>query len=322
MKNSLTYQDRAGRRRLRVYVIAALLILSMMIVIAVIVLYQQAQAGQAMAATQPVVAETQTPSPSPDATVTEMTCPEDPEDWQLVDPFADIENDYMDIQPACVYDGLGRTVAWALAINMGYSRQEATDLLGFDQVPYQHMADLAVLLEGQPQRVEVRYTPLTGEYTTWAITANEVPAMAMVLAGCFRTSTVVNLERQEWGDGYPVVCVISAEDAKAYSIMMLGGHLFSDRMGGDDMLMKDWYIGYAGSGKWVWLGEAEDSFKVSSNDMDFFNDSMLAAYQAPYWDTQWLEGTYHLEMQPLPEGWRNANSEEELQAIGDLLKSP
>jgi hypothetical protein len=119
-----------------------------------------------------------------------------------------------------------------------------------------------------------------------------------------------------------VVCVIAVEDIKTYTIMSLGGHLFSDRFEDNNILIQDWYVGYAGSGRWVWLGEAKDSFKASSSDVDFSDALQLSAYQAPFWDTQWLVGTYHLAMQPLPESWREANSEEELQAIGDLLTSP
>ena len=118
MKDLLTYADVSGKRRLRSYVKVSIFILAALIVLAVVAFWQQSQQRQAIAVTKPVaVAQTVAPvstiTTAPSATP--EACPSDPEDWTLTEGLPGTE--FMRIEPACVYKGLERTMAFALGIN-------------------------------------------------------------------------------------------------------------------------------------------------------------------------------------------------------------
>ena len=81
--------------------------------------------------------EAQTPAETdiPATETTEMEassgCPTDSNDWSLTPTM--ISETYMVIQPACVYQGLEQTIAWALAVrvtsstmDMNWSRTSAS----------------------------------------------------------------------------------------------------------------------------------------------------------------------------------------------------
>ena len=112
-----TYSTLDGKRKLRRYVVFSLGIL---VLISLIFAYSQWTQAQAMADVQATALPVQVttistsvvlPTPIPQTTTTEA-CPSDSSQWELVDVKP---NDNMKkISPSCVYDALGRSVAWAL----------------------------------------------------------------------------------------------------------------------------------------------------------------------------------------------------------------
>ncbi|MBL0348094.1 hypothetical protein [Candidatus Villigracilis affinis] len=74
---------------------------------------------------------------SPSGGVDSFGCPTDSSEWSFTPTM--ISENYQIIQPACVYQGLEKSIAWALAVREGYSRAEATELLGFSEMPMRQM---------------------------------------------------------------------------------------------------------------------------------------------------------------------------------------
>ena len=147
-------------------------------------------------------------------------------------------NQYDRIDPPCVYDGLGRTVAWALAIQMGYSRGEANDLLGFsfdaskNNPAMVSLPNVTILTYSNwiVAQIGLYSTPKNLEFTEWSITPDGEPAVTFSIQGCFRTASVVGNQAKDWGDGYPVICVVAEDTQAGYHVNSLGGHLYT---GGD-----------------------------------------------------------------------------------------
>ncbi|MDO9128510.1 MAG: hypothetical protein Q7U34_01460, partial [Anaerolineales bacterium] len=135
MDDNFFYRDLAGKRHLRSYLKASILIVIFMGLIVVYALWQRAQMMAVVnAPARPVVWE---PSPTPipptaTPTATPEPCPSNPSDWTFFYPYPGYDGNLHKIKPACVYEGLERTVAWVmLASSMGYSGDEAAEALGF-----------------------------------------------------------------------------------------------------------------------------------------------------------------------------------------------
>jgi hypothetical protein len=131
--DGLTFRDLAGRRQPRAFTIMTLAILTLLILTGAYALFQRHRMMSPVQATPVAVStkeETPFPTSEPPVEKHPLICPTDPADWSLAD--ATIHMNYKTIQPACVYAGLERTIAWALALRSGYSRAEAAQILGFD----------------------------------------------------------------------------------------------------------------------------------------------------------------------------------------------
>lgn len=339
LRDILTYQaGLSGKRRLRLYVQATLLIIVALVVILAVVLYQQGQARKAMTATKPVVMEsTSTPAGTVTAPATPISaltpvgnaCPTDPSKWNLVEPAPG--NQYDRIDPPCVYDGLGRTVAWALAIQMGYSRGEANDLLGFSFDASKNnpaviaLPNVTILTYSNwiVAQIGLYSTPMNLEFTEWSITPDGEPAVTASIQGCFRTASVVGNELKDWGDGYPVICVVAEDTQAGYSVNSLGGHLYTAGIKANRVLS---LFGSTSEGRWVWLGN-EAGINVDQSGIDQaalqkgYQD-YSEAYQTPTWSSQWLKDAFGIQPKPLPNGWQEAKDASEQQAILNLLNNP
>src|SRR5271157_635581 len=338
LRDILTYQaGLSGKRRLRLYVQAALLIIVALVVILAVVLYQQGQARKAMTATKPVVMEsTSTPAATVTAPATQISaltpianaCPTDPSKWNLLEPAPG--NQYDRIDPPCVYDGLGRTVAWALAIQMGYSRGEANDLLGFSFDASKNnpamvvLPNVTILTEDNfsVTQVELNFTPMKLEFTEWSVTPDGEPAVTASILGCFRTASVVGNALKDWGDGYPIICVLAEDTQAGYHVESLGGHLYTDEVKANRV---DSLFGSTSEGRWVWLGNEAgvyiDQSGIGQAALQKGYQIYSGAYQAPTWNSQWLKDTFGIQPKPLPHGWQEAKDASELQAILGLLNS-
>lgn len=312
LRDFFTYPgDISGRRKVRTYIRVTFFILVALIVFLAVALYQQAQERRAMTATKPVVVEP-TSTPTPEPTYTPEACPSDPSEWTMADIFPD--DVYKRIEPVCVYDGLAHSVAWALAIQEGYSRQAAADALGFDEYPMAQMyqATIATNLQG-PIPVDIYFLPPVPGFTEWFVNGTGEPAVSFTVRGCFRTFTIVGNEKQEWGDGYQVICELYKDIEATNMLMCLDERCYTD------LYTPKWYsvlYGYSESGDWIWLGTQSNSYFIEdSQSMQDSRSAIASSIGIVPWDASWLMQTYRLDMQPLPENWQSFTDDVDLQAI-------
>ena len=114
--DGLTFRDLAGRRQPRAFTVMALAILILLVLTGTFAYLQRHRMMSPVQATPVAVSVTEEVSiqtSEPPVEKHPVTCPTDPADWSLAD--ATIHMNYKTIQPACVYKGLERTIAWTLA---------------------------------------------------------------------------------------------------------------------------------------------------------------------------------------------------------------
>ena len=323
MLKFFTYTDLSGKRHLRSYAIVAIVLFVLLLLLAGgAALWRIGEFSPTDIAETPVFAPlTETAIPEVMPSNTPEACPSDPADWALLD--MPLSKNYKSLSPACVYTELERTVAWVLAINEGYSRAEATEKLGFSAMPMtMQTGELTILTDNKgPVSVNMLTSPQVPELVQWAIDQSGNPATTMALRGCFRTSTFAGNERQDWGDGYEVICAVSKDTEAAYGLMQLGEHLFT---GGDGQITASrtfLLFGYKDK-EWTWLGWREDGGRVSYEEIGLTAELASADRQMKssifdlhLWDSTWLEENYSLAMKPLPDDWQEARDTAERDAI-------
>ncbi len=316
----LTYKDLAGRRRLRSYTVTALLILFLLLMVGALACTQRQRVLDPIEADPlPVALTEESPAPTQEfqAEDAPAICPSDPAEWSLVDVFSDSR--YKSIQPACVYEGLERTVAWTLAVRSGYSRMEAAQLLGFPELPMARLEQARIPSDPDGfQEVAVSFIPPHPDFAEWRLTASGEAAITLALRGCYRTSDVVGGQRVEWGGGYPVICLVVEDAENAYAIYALDGHVFTMNAAPMRSLL---LFGYAGNGPWVWLGTQESPRVEISDPASNARERQTVAelYGSGSWDTGWLEARFGLTEKPLPVDWQSYTNESEGQIILTLL---
>jgi hypothetical protein len=323
MKDLLTYADVSGRRRLRFYVKVSIFILAALIVLVVVAFWQQSQQIRAIEATKPVVLPTFTPQPpttTPESTAVTETCPTDPADWSLTEIApGDV---LLRIEPACVYQGLERTVAFALGITQGYSRQDVADVLGFEKLPMVRLAQVTIANPNGPISMDVAFAIDVPPFKEWIFREDGKPASSITLQGCFRTYTIVGNERQNWDEnGYPVVCRVSYDHESTGGAICMGDECYS--IANNPVSNREFSLfGYAGNGQWVWLGsEIDTSSKLDSQTMSEDRAVSAQLQGVGPWDQDWLKQAYGLEIQPLPENWQSFTDESYKQAVLDALNN-
>lgn len=338
--DDLTYRDLAGKRRLRNYVKAALAIVAALFILYVAILFW-VKMDRAAAVPPLLVIPTRTPAfvalhrtqdgvtRTPAPTATPEACPSDPTSWKMLDVLPG--DNYKRIEPACVYDGLGRTVAWALAVNMGYTGAEAAQALGFENIPQARIAEVNILTNSEgPLSVPVVVRPPHPDYASWRFDRNKKPYTVFGLHGCFRTATIVGNRVEQWGDGYPVICVATQDYVSnaSYTFSSLGEHNYATTEGKPIHHRYFAFFGYSGTtnaslgGEWTWLGRwrdlSEDIYPAGvSDEYKLFSE----LFGAPLWNAEWLEQTYGLSMRPLPENWQSFTNDADVQAVLDAINS-
>jgi len=331
----LYYTAPGGKRKLKRYVVAVLIISVLMVAAIVWVVIQRTQI-KALMAYVPTITATSTSVPASMATTqistltpVVNTCPTDSSKWSLKVDLS--KNQYVPIDPPCVYDGLGRTVAWSLAIQMGYSREDANARLGFSFDTSQNNPAMVVLPNVtiltsdtfSVAQIGLDSTPMTPQFTEWVVTPDGEPAVTDSILGCFRTASMIGTELKDWGDGYPVICVIAEDAQTGYRVNSLGGHLYTGGMIKAHRVLS--IFGYASDGRWIWLGNEAginvDQSGISQAELQKGYQVYSKAFQAATWNSQWLKDTFGISLNPLPNGWLKANNASEMQAILDLINS-
>ena len=318
--DGLTFRDLAGRRQPRAFTVMALAILVLLVLTGTFAFFQRHRMMSPVQATPVAVSVTEEvpiQTSEPPEEKYPVTCPTDPADWSLAD--ATIHMNYKTIQPACVYAGLERTIAWALAVRSGYSRGEAAQILGFDEFPMTRLNQVTIQTSTRgPLEVSVSFIPPHPDLTEWRVDERGDAALFYGLRGCFRTSFVVGNRLEIWGGDYPVVCVVAEDAENAYTIYELDGHIYT----APAIPTRSYLLfGYAGDDLWVWLG-TQESPKVQIDDPGLTANertTLAALFDSRPWDGRWLETYMGMVMQPLPENWQAQTDEAESQAILSLL---
>jgi hypothetical protein len=324
--DGLTYQDLAGKRQPRVYtVVTGLILLLLMMAGGMAGLNRYWMMSRVHATPEMVSIPTETQAPvATEISVTETTeteassgCPTDSSQWSFTQTV--INETHLVIQPACVYQGLEKTVAWALAVHVGYSRDEATELLGFTEMPMRQMETVTIPKNANELiDVPVSFIPTHPEFREWRLDANGKAAVTYALRGCFETSSVEGNHVEVWGGEYPVICLV-AEDAENTRILhSLNGHMYTSPA----TPMRSFLLfGYLGDGQWVWLGTQTEPKLEIINAEENASDRLTVAtlYDSQPWDARWLSITHHLDMLPLPEAWQSFTDENVKQYILSML---
>lgn len=313
--NFFTYTDLAGKRRLRSYIVLALVILGLLLLLVGGMAIGRAHEFRTAelprtphleALPVEITAEPAIPIP------TEEPCASNPSEWSL--PDMPLSENYKRLSPACAYKGLEHTVAWVLAIHEGYSRAEATEALGFDAIPMEtEIGSIRILTDRDgPLPIDLLTVPALPDLRQWSIDRNRKPATSLVLHGCFRTETIAGNEQDDWGDDIELICVVSQDTETAYGIMQLGENTFTGGEGSLSASRTFLLFGYR-EGAWLWLGWRADggrmSYAEAGLDVDMAasdREMMSSLLGLPVWNAAWLEAAYGLEAQPLPDDWQAA----------------
>ena len=316
--DGLTYKDLAGKRQPRAYTIMTGLILLLLLMAGGMaglnryLLMSRVQATPVSVSLTTQASETVEAEP-PTTIRTPYGCPTDSADWSFTPTYA--SKNYNVIQPACVYQGLEKTIAWALAVREGYSRAEATQQLGFTEMPMKQVDTVTIPANAKGlAAVPVSFIPPNPDFTEWRVNANGEAAVTYALRGCFRTSTVVGNRVEIWGGDYPVICMVVEDAENTHIVYSLNDHTYTSTA----TPMRSFLLfGYLSDGYWVWLGTKDDPKLEITDPQANANERLTIAtmYDSYPWDAKWLMNTHHLLMQPLPENWQTMTDENEKQAI-------
>ena len=257
--DGLTYKDLAGKRQPRIYtVVTGLILLLLFMAGGMAGLNRYLLMSRVQATPEAVTLPTQTMEPmatEPIATPSlggtdSFGCLTDSSEWSFTPTM--ISENYQIIQPACVYQGLEKTIAWALAIREGYSRAEVTELLGFSEMPMRQMETVTIPKDANDLvDVPVSFIPPLPEFKEWRLNINGKAAVAYGLRGCFETSSVKGNRVEIWGGEYPVICLVVEDAENTHILYALNDHIYT----APATPMRSFLLfGYLGDGQWVWLG--------------------------------------------------------------------
>lgn len=313
--DGLTFKDLAGKRHPRTYVILTGLILLLLIILAACTaLEHKAVMDEVQGTPVPVeVSPEPTVSAEPTQTITAQACPTNPTEWTFLETLPG--DNFKRLEPACVYESLGKSVAWALAVRSGYTRAEAAEALGFADFPMRQLSQVMALTNTKgPLSLAVSFTPAHPGFAEWRVTTDGKVAIAYALRGCFRTSEVVGNQAKSWNTDYPVMCVLSEDSSGSQIVFQLDGHTFTSTATPTRAFV---LFGYASNGNWVWLGTQKEPKVTLETIPDFSQEAQTASrlHALPIWNADWLEKTYGLPDKPLPEGWQSQTRETDKQAI-------
>ena len=257
-----------------------------------------------------------TTSPIPDPLPTKSNCPTDPDSWAFLDNY--YNDHYKFIVPDCVYEGVARTVAWQmLETSLGYNKPEATELLGFEADPWRPTQEIVGLTNTKgPMLLGTSMETAYPDYYRWQVDADGDPALIYTMRGCYRT-------QEDWGTGYPVLCVVTRDSPPRWSVHKYGQHHQVSIDLTDQLWVREWILfGYAGNGLWVLVGDWKDLiYDIEDPDRTQVDRETYARrFDTGPWDAYWLEAEYGLTMRPLPSGWQTHSDPSVFQAMVQTMK--
>jgi hypothetical protein len=312
--DGLTFTDLAGKRHPRTYTVLTGVILILLIALSLGVGLEHKSMMDEVQSTPIPVAVTIEPSEQVEPTLTpEEPCHSDPKNWTFLDIAPD--DNFKRIEPVCVYEGLERSVAWAIAVRSGYTRAEAAKTLGFSELPMRQMSEVMALTNTKgPLSLAVSFTPSHPGFAEWRVGSDGKPAVAYALRGCFRTYKVVGNQTDEWNKDYPVICVLSEDSYGLQIVFQLDGQIFTSSA---EPTRSFALFGYAGNGDWVWLGTQKEPKTDLKTMPSYREEAQLSAKQfdLPVWDAAWLEKDFEMSAKALPEDWQSHTQESDKESI-------
>lgn len=327
--DGLTYTDLAGKRQPRIYTAMTGLILLLLLAVLGMGGFNRFLLMRAVQSTpekvqiptgtiQPVKTSVPTTETTQvDDSPISSTCPTDPAAWSFTPTV--ISSTHQVIQPACVYLGLEKTIAWALAVREGYSRSEATELLGFNEMPIEQIGTVTIPKDADDfMSVPVSFIPPEPGLQEWRLNSQGGAAVTYALRGCFRTSTVKGNQLETWGGEFPVICLVAEDAENSHIVYSVNGYTHTSAA----TPMRSFLLfGYRPDGPWVWLGTRTEPRLEITNQAANANERLTVStlYDSHPWDSEWLEDFYHLSMQSPPDNWQNMTDEQDRQAILSLL---
>jgi len=359
LKDQLTYTDLGGRRHLRRYVVATLIIIVLILAMIAYSFWARAQErAQFSGASLPLsnIHETQTatalpmdedgytmtftPNPPtttplpPTPTATADVCPTNPDEWNLVE--IDPGNHLKRIEPACVYDGLARTVAWSLLAHMGYTEAEAAGMMGFAEIPDwiltldESTAVIKGLMNtGEVVDIELEQRSYHPDYRNWIVqdTSPPFPAISYALKGCYRTQSAPDGQIETWGMDFPIVCVLIFDLGSRWGVHAIGEHRYTQQ---STWTRRFAQFGYDDSrGQWIYMGwhpestigEGHTEYEIARENAE--EDRTLIAGLSGFgpWNMRWLEETYGYTMYTLPDEWRSYTDQAEIEFFISAFKT-
>ncbi len=312
--DGITFKDIAGKRQPRTYVMLTGFILFLIFLLAsCVALERNAMMDDVRGTPQALQISLEPVATEILATETAEPCPTNPADWTFVEVLPG--DNFQRIAESCVYDGLAKSVAWALAVREGYPRAEATNALGFAEAPLRRLDTIMTLTNTKgPLTLALTFTPPHPDFAEWRVSNAGEPAISYGLRGCFRTVEIVGNQARSWNTDYSVICVLSEDSRADQVVTALDGHIYT----ADATPTRSFSLfGYVGDGGWAWLGTQQEP-RVALAQLDGQGaDAREVAeqYGAALWDASWLSEQMNLPARELPEGWQNARNESDLQAI-------
>ncbi len=318
--DGLTFKDLAGRRQPRTFtVVAGLLLILFALVLIMTWSVHDGVMNKVRATPQRVQVRMEPTHSAPIQAPSPVTieCPTDPEKWSLTPVYEGTHYDV--IQPACVYQGLEKTIAWALAVREGYSRQQAMEALGFRDMPMRQLDHVSIPASNNGTTiVPVSFIPSNPDFTEWRLKPDGNPAVSYALRGCFRTMTAVANRIETWGGNYPVICLVVEDAENTHIVYSLNGHTYT----ASAKPMRSFLLfGYVSENEWVWLGTQDDpKLEITDFEQNARDRATIAKlYDSHPWDARWLETAYGLSMQTPPLSWPSATDEAQKQALLSAL---
>lgn len=315
-KDNFTYTDLSGKRRLRNYVKAAILILILLAGVFAYGAYKRQAFLAEINATPVIVAtklaltatatDTVEPSPTPitpTPTATPDPCPTDPYSWEFPQPYAGMNMAYRRLTPDCVVERmLGRTIAWYnLWMYMGYTKQEATELLGFTEPPeFIEWGWVTIPTAGGEGKIKVNLQRFSNiPFRLWAVPDDNQYGIGLFLNGCWGTNN----------DTFIVLCIAYEDGWRDHvaTVWQFGDVVSTTpTSSGNKIERYTQLFGYLrNEHRWVYMGQGKETQTVESWEKALNNrDAATTVYGWHFWDPLWVEKAYGLKPKDLPENWQ------------------
>jgi hypothetical protein len=304
----------------------------------------------------PLATETITPMP-PTATPTlPHTCEPDSSKWQFLD--TDPKLNFKKIEPGCVMDSLGETIAFHLLHLYGRSLYEASVQTGINAKLQAIDPDMNLPSES-PQSLGRRFgyfwvrsaihydvgsaaNPVNTHWLApipyWIVDDEKPVLPTMILLGCYRTYDVVGNEKvyitPEWEGYMDVVChvaedvqwdwIVNTDQDKELVYSYDDEENIGHKRGGRTII----YFGYSEKFD-VWIELTRDGITELYPNLFRSDDERLQEYDyatstfgVPLWNEEWLRTKYEVEAVPLPNGWETHNTEADRQAMNTKINNP